>query len=107
MSVRPNKEGWRGTKVRKVARCKELISQDVSIRSADPALPSQKLSSVFPKIMLSPAHPAPIGGAARDRHGRWERDAMDAWAALDGRGRCGRRNRGVLISRRWDQAGGR
>jgi hypothetical protein len=29
---------------------------------------------------------------------------MDAKAVLDERGRCGRRNRVVLISRRWDQA---
>jgi hypothetical protein len=32
------------------------------------------------------------------------RDAMDVQAAQDVRGRCGRRNRVVLISRRWDQA---
>jgi len=29
---------------------------------------------------------------------------MDAKVAPDERGRCGRRNRVVLISRRWDQA---
>jgi len=54
-------------------------------------------------MCLSPPHPDSTGGAARDRHGRWERDAMDARAALDGRGRCGRRNRGVLTPRRWCQ----
>ena len=46
------------------------------------------------------AHPAPIRGAARDRHGHWERDAMDAHRRAqllrDERRVCGRRNRVVL-----------
>jgi hypothetical protein len=46
-------------------------------------------------------------GASANRHERWGRDAMDAEAVQDERGRCGRRNRVVLISRRWDQVGGR
>jgi hypothetical protein len=33
-------------------------------------------SSVFPKIMFLSAHPVSPGGAARDRHGRWRRDAV-------------------------------
>ena len=51
--------------------------------------------------------PPPITrGASANRHERWGRDAMDVLAARDERGRCGRRNRVVLIPRRWDQAGG-
>jgi hypothetical protein len=46
---------------------------------------------------------APIRGAARDRHGRWERDAMDAHRRAqllrDERRLCGRRNRVVLALR--------
>jgi hypothetical protein len=34
-----------------------------------------------PKSVVSCARPAPTGGALRDRHGRWERDAMDAVVA--------------------------
>jgi hypothetical protein len=50
--------------------------------------------------------PVLIRGAARDRHGRGVRDAMDALAPragssrADERHRCGRRNRVVLASRR-------
>jgi hypothetical protein len=29
------------------------------------------------------SRPAPTGGALRDRHGRWERDAVDASVRLD------------------------
>ena len=43
------------------------------------------------------------GGAARDRHGRWERDAMDAVRARRSAD-CVRRNRAVPIPRRWNQA---
>jgi hypothetical protein len=43
-------------------------------------------------------------GAYRDRHGRGKRDAMDAQAVPDERGRCERPSRVVPISRRWDQA---
>jgi hypothetical protein len=52
-----------------------------------------------------PSHPAPVRGAARDRHGRWERDAMDAHrraqSLRDERCLCGRRSRVVLAPRRW------
>ena len=53
--------------------------------------------------MIVWAHPAPAGGAARDRHGRWERDAMDAEASFDEWRQRGRRNRVVLAPRRWRQ----
>jgi hypothetical protein len=33
------------------------------------------------KIRVWCAYPAPTGGAYRDRHGRWMRDAMDVLAA--------------------------
>src|SRR5882724_5200690 len=46
-------------------------------------------------------------GAARDRHGRWERYAVDANGALDETRFCGRRSRVVLTPRRWRQVGGR
>jgi hypothetical protein len=43
-------------------------------------------------------------GAARDRHGRWERDAVDATGARwTRRAGCGRRSRVVLTPRRWRQ----
>jgi hypothetical protein len=47
--------------------------------------------------------PLPQEGRTR-RHERWVRDAMDAFGSQDERCRCGRRNRVVLIPRRWDQA---
>ena len=34
-----------------------------------------------PNQRQHPRHPVPARGAARDRHGRWERDAMDAVAS--------------------------
>jgi hypothetical protein len=34
-------------------------------------------SSIFPKYVIILRHPASAGGAYRDRHGRWERDAVD------------------------------
>jgi hypothetical protein len=39
--------------------------------------PQKYSSSIFPKSMFLSAHPASPGGAARDRHGRWRRDAVD------------------------------
>jgi hypothetical protein len=48
-------------------------------------------------------HPASTGGAYRDRHGRWMRDAMDALVSPGERDRCGWQSRVVLIPRRWDQ----
>jgi hypothetical protein len=45
----------------------------------------------------------PTRGALRDRHECWARDAMGALVSLDEWHRCARRNRVVLISRRWDQ----
>ena len=55
------------------------------------------------KRVLTPASRSLRRGASANRHERWGRDAMDAEAVRDERGRCGRRNRVVLISRRWDQ----
>jgi hypothetical protein len=46
------------------------------------------------------------GGAARDRHGRRERDAVDAGGATDESTDCGRRSRVVLTPRRRRQVGG-
>jgi len=58
--------------------------------------------------MIVSAHPASTGGAYRDRHGRWKRDAVDeeVLSAL-ARGRrhlFGRPSRVVLSPRRWGQA---
>jgi hypothetical protein len=40
--------------------------------------PTQKYStSIFPKFVFLSPHPDSPGGAARDRHGRWKRDAVD------------------------------
>jgi hypothetical protein len=50
---------------------------------------------------LSPSRPE--RGAYRDRHGRRERDAVDAAARVDERCCCGRPNRVVLTPRRWRQ----
>jgi len=49
------------------------------------------------------SRPAAARGALRDRHECWQRDAMDALMSRGERDRGGRRNRVVLISRRWDQ----
>jgi hypothetical protein len=38
--------------------------------------PQKYSSSVFPKIVFLFSHPVSPGGAARDRHGRWRRDAV-------------------------------
>ncbi len=62
------------------------------------------LALLVKRIFFSPdpnqiynfAIPHPRRGAARDRHGRWERDAMDARAARDERSLRGRRSRVVL-----------
>jgi hypothetical protein len=51
------------------------------------------------------AVPHPPRGALRDRHECWARDAMDAVGAHETkRAGRGRRNRVVLVPRRWDQA---
>src|SRR6266581_1149162 len=50
------------------------------------------------------AHPASMKrDVSADRHDTWGGDAMDADGTSDERGGRGRRNRMVLISRRWDQ----
>jgi hypothetical protein len=51
-----------------------------------------------------------MGGAYRDRHGRWVRDAVDvkvlsAIRCADEQRFCGRRSRVVLTPRRWRQVG--
>ena len=46
---------------------------------------------------------APTRGALRDRHECWARDAMGVLMSPDERRRCDRRNRVVLVPRRWDQ----
>jgi hypothetical protein len=56
------------------------------------------------KSVISSARPEPTRGAFRDRHERWVRDAMDVLATPDERCEYVRRNRVVLIPRRWDQA---
>src|SRR6476661_6950373 len=60
---------------------------------------------LFTKIRNSAllSRPAAARGALRDRHECWQQDAMDALMSRDERDRGGRRNRVVLISRRWDQ----
>jgi hypothetical protein len=79
--------------------------------------PSQRLGAIqrhvlgfsycrFSEIVIILAHPASAGGAYRDRHGRWKRDAMDALARETNAFRGGRLRRVVLIPRRWDQVGG-
>ena len=51
------------------------------------------------------AHPASMKrDVSADRHDTWGGDAMDADGTSDERGGRGRRNRVVLIPRRWDQA---
>src|SRR5215475_10788926 len=62
--------------------------------------------------MIVCACPVPTRGAHRDRHGRWERDAMDAVGARDERGRADgeivwsrRPDAGVkFLARRWREA---
>jgi hypothetical protein len=51
-------------------------------------------------------YPALTRGAFRDRHGRWERDAMDAACQKTNDIARGRRSRVVLTSRRWRQVRG-
>jgi hypothetical protein len=67
--------------------------------------PPRENNSLFQKRKSGvwSARPALTRGALRGRHGRWERDAMDVSATLDGCCRDGRRNRAVPIPRRWDQ----
>jgi hypothetical protein len=71
-------------------------------------LPTDLLDSQPPRnpaqpLLYGARIPLPSGGAARDRHGRWRRDVMDARAAQDERRSRVRRSRVVLISRCWDQ----
>ena len=51
--------------------------------------------------LYKPAPSCLTRGAARDRHGRRERDAVDASCATDESGSCGRRSRVVLTPRCW------
>jgi len=46
-------------------------------------------------------------GALRDRHETWRGGRWTLVASTDERGQGGRRNRVVLVPRRWDQACGR
>jgi hypothetical protein len=60
------------------------------------------------KSLLHPFHPGLTGGAFRDRHGRWVRDAVDAACQARSSARTndiarGRRSRVVLTPRRWRQ----
>jgi hypothetical protein len=74
---------------------------------------SQKYrASVLSQITcISASVSFPLGGTYRDRHGRWEWDAVDE--AMSARGiaartsdvACGRRSRVVLTPRRWRQVG--
>jgi len=58
--------------------------------------------------MIVSRHPASTRGTYRDRHGRWERDAVDekVLSALACRRKhlLGRPSRVVLSPRRWGQA---
>jgi hypothetical protein len=85
-------------------RAQKSISQSASMSCAG-SRPQTKIFLFIrrPNQLYFPPVPLPSGGVARDRHGRWERDAMDALAAADECGRCVRRNRAVLVSRCWDQ----
>jgi hypothetical protein len=56
---------------------------------------------------IEPNRPAPTKGAFRDRHGRRERDAVDAAMSKDERAWRGRRSRVVLAPRRWRQVLGK
>ena len=55
--------------------------------------------------MSSLARPALTRGTFRDRHGRGERDAVDADGAADESTGSGRRSRVVPTPRRWRQVG--
>jgi hypothetical protein len=69
------------------------------------ALPSPKIVlPFFRKSCFSTHVPFLPGGALRDRHECWARDAMDAAALPDEARLRGRQRRVVLIPRRWDQA---
>jgi hypothetical protein len=56
-----------------------------------------------PKSTATSARPVPTRGALRDRHERWERDAVDADVPKDERRVCVRQSRVVLAPRRWRQ----
>jgi hypothetical protein len=53
--------------------------------------------------LIDSSYPVPGNEGRTRRHERWVRDAMDASAACDERGRGGRRSRVVLMPRRWHQ----
>jgi hypothetical protein len=66
-------------------------------------LHNKNLTSVFPKNMF--VSPIPIRQRGASRSSRvLERDAVDATLSPDVRRGSGRRNRVVLVPRRWDQA---
>jgi hypothetical protein len=54
-------------------------------------------------ISTTSRHLVPTRGALRDRHERWERDAVDANVPKDERHICVRQSRVVLAPRRWRQ----
>ncbi len=72
-----------------------------------PVQSSRKKYSAFAVGQISGLTPrvSPKKRGVAQRHERW--DAVDAEAATDERGRCGRRSRVVLAPRCWRQVGGK
>ena len=87
-------------------RCATAFSLDRTLRTSSDLPVALKCRSCLPCAVgqitgISPRVPCPwIEGRFAIVTERWERNAMDALAACDERGRGGRRSRVVLISRR-------
>jgi len=99
---------WRGVRILPVGLLPvgQIASMELRlIRSHVKPFREKYFTSVLRKYVIVSAHPASIGGAYRDRHGRGKRDAMDArmLSARDARRRkhCSRTSE-VVRSRRPD-----
>jgi hypothetical protein len=65
------------------SRCLTRLSPRQSDLPVVPTCRSSPTLRASPNQTHRPRHPAPAGGAFRDRHGRWARDAVDAFGARD------------------------
>jgi hypothetical protein len=73
-----------GIRVREKSNFVKRFNADSTVQS----LRKKYFASIFQKFVIFSRGPAPAGGALRDRHGRWARDAMD----VSGRSACAQTN---------------
>jgi hypothetical protein len=90
---------------RKLSQTERLGTQAIAVICSAVQSSGQKyFASRFGRSrLIDSSYPVPGNEGRTRRHERWVRDAVDASAACDERGRGGRRSRVVLMPRRWHQ----